>query len=217
LQAELERRGVPSIAIDLPGHGASTLPLTDLHGDAQHVADVLDALDRPTLLVGHSYGGAVVTEAAVRSSQVRGLVYLAAFALDDGEAVRDLSRAVPRDTLLRSASVPRDDGTSVLDPVAAVPAVYGRCAPEVAAAAIARLGPQRHDTFAQPTTGNPRPRVPSTYVLCTGDDAIHPDVQRHMAVRCDRTVEIDTDHCPMLSAVAATADVVEADYRSVVR
>lgn len=212
LQAELDRRGIPSIAIDLPGHGASTLPLGDLHGDAQHVADVLAVLDRPALLVGHSYGGAVVTEAAVRSDHVRGLVYLAAFALEAGEAVRDLSRAVPRDTLLRGASIPRDDGTSVLDPVAALPAIYGSCPPEVADAAIRRVGPQPHVTFAQAATGNPRPGIPSTYVLCLRDEAVHPDVQRHMATRCDRTVELDTDHCPMLSAVEATADVIAADY-----
>jgi pimeloyl-ACP methyl ester carboxylesterase len=218
LQAELDRRGVPSIAIDLPGHGASTLPLGDLHGDAQHVADVLDVLARPVLLVGHSYGGAVVTEAAVRSDHVRGLVYLAAFALEAGEAVRDLSRAVPRDTLLRGASIPRDDGTSVLDPVACAAGDLR----QLSAGGGRRRAPPGRTAAAtprspRPTTGNPRPGIPSTYVLCLRDEAVHPDVQRHMAARCDRTVELDTDHCPMLSAVPATADVIADDYARLTR
>lgn len=213
LQAELDRRAVPSLAVDLPGHGASTLPLGDMYGDAQHVVDVVDRLDRPVLLVGHSYGGAVVTEAAVRTDGVVAVTYLAAFALEEGEAVRDLSRAVPRESLLRGASVPGDGATTVLDPAAAVPALYGSCRAEIVSAALRRLGPQPNATFAQPATGNPRPAIPSTYVVCLRDQSVHPDVQRHMAARCDRTVEIDTDHCPMLSAVAATADVIEHDYR----
>jgi hypothetical protein len=100
----------------------------------------------------------------------------------------------------------------VLDPIPASVAIYGSCPPEVAEAALRRVGPQPNATFAQATTGNPRPGVPSTYVLCLRDDAVHPDVQRHMAARCDRTVELDTDHCPMLSAVEATADVIADDY-----
>ena len=74
LQAQLDERGIASMAIDLPGHGASLLPLGDLHGDAAHVADVVSALDRRVILVGHSYGGAVITEAAVASERVAHLV-----------------------------------------------------------------------------------------------------------------------------------------------
>src|SRR4051794_4678303 len=60
LQTELDRLGVPSYAIDLPGHGASTAPLEDLHGDADAVARLLEAIDDEVVLVGHSYGGAVI-------------------------------------------------------------------------------------------------------------------------------------------------------------
>src|SRR5690606_3684632 len=97
LQAELDRRGVPTYAVDLPGHGASLLPLGDLYGDAEHVAAVLAALAGrgPAILVGHSYAGAVVTEAAVRAPVPVGhLVYIGAFALDEGESVFDALKNV---------------------------------------------------------------------------------------------------------------------------
>ena len=85
LQSELDQHGIASLAIDLPGHGASTLPLSDMHGDAQHVADVASKIGRPVVLVGHSYGGGVIGEAAhiLRNSisaPVQHLVYLTAFA-----------------------------------------------------------------------------------------------------------------------------------------
>ena len=100
LQAELDRRGLPSYAVDLPGHGLSTLPLGDLHGDAGHVASVLAGFDDEVVLVGHSYGGAVVTHAAgsaqAVADRVSHLVYLTAFALDDGESVWTFARSRPR-------------------------------------------------------------------------------------------------------------------------
>ncbi|MEL6894442.1 MAG: alpha/beta fold hydrolase, partial [Actinomycetota bacterium] len=94
-QAELDRRGVPSLAIDLPGHGASTEPLGDLHGDAAALGPMLDAVAerRPdvttdgVVLVGHSYGGAVVSQAAAGRNDVAHVAYVAAFALQADESV----------------------------------------------------------------------------------------------------------------------------------
>ncbi|MEY3071547.1 MAG: hypothetical protein RL473_1654, partial [Actinomycetota bacterium] len=91
LQAELDRRGVPSLAIDLPGHGASTLPLSDMHGDAQHVVDTLAVLRsrgiENVVLAGHSYGGAVISQAASTDPSINHLVYIAAFAPEAGQSV----------------------------------------------------------------------------------------------------------------------------------
>jgi hypothetical protein len=216
LQAELDQRGIASLAIDLPGHGASTLPLGDLHGDAQHVADVVAALDRPVVLVGHSYGGAVISEAAVRVARasagpVRHLVYLTAFALDEGESIGSLLGSLPRVSVALSAAItPRDDGTSVLEPGAAAPALYGSCPPAVAAASVARLSPQPMITFGQSVTGAARNGMPSTYVVCTEDRAIAVEHQQAMATRCDTVVTLHTDHSPFVSMVGGTADAIEA-------
>jgi pimeloyl-ACP methyl ester carboxylesterase len=218
LQAELDRRGVPSFAVDLPGHGASTLPLTDLSGDAAHVADVVAATrarnGSDVVLAGHSYGGAVITEAAGHGDGVAHLVYLAAFALDAGESVLGFLGAQERhDVALALALRPRDDGSSVIDPDLAPAAFYGECPADTVPAALARLSPQPMSTFGQAITASPRASVASTYVVCRRDEAIHPEHQRVMAARCTHVVELDTDHSPFLSAVAATADVLEAVAR----
>lgn len=214
LQAELDARGIPSFAVDLPGHGVSTLPLGDLHGDAEHLADVIADLDRDVVLVGHSYGGAVITEAAARAGRVVHLVYLTAFALDDGESIMSLLGSLPRaEVRLGAAIVQRDDGTSVLDPDHAVAALYGACPPAAVQAALARLSPQPMASFVQPVTGSPRRHIASTYVCCTEDEAISIVHQREMALRCTHTVTLATDHSPFSSMPAATADIVETAVR----
>ncbi len=215
LQAALDRRGVPSYAIDLPGHGSSPSALGDLHADGQHVADTLARLPGPTVLVGHSYGGAVITEAASRHAAIEHLVYLTAFALDRDESINGLLRSLPRAAVALSAAIrPHDDGTTTLDPTLARAALYGQCEGPAVDAAIARLSPQSMVTFAQSVTGSPRDRVPSTYVRCLRDEAVHISHQDVMAARCNDVVTLDTDHAPYLSRVDDTADVLERIARS---
>src|SRR4051812_2321482 len=79
--AGLTAAGITARAVDLPGHGQDTGALTDLHGNAASVTAVLDAMEGPVVLVGHSLGGAVITEAGVHPKVVR-LVYIAAMVLD---------------------------------------------------------------------------------------------------------------------------------------
>ena len=219
LQAELDRRAIPSLAVDLPGHGASTLPLSDLYGDAQHVADVVAVQARPVVLVGHSYGGAVITEAAARiaaagNGPVQHLLYLCAFALDNGESIGALLGSLPRvPVALNAAMRPGEPGTSVLDPDTAIPALYNACPPEVARAAAARLSPQPSTTFAQPVAGSPRDTVASTYVVCADDRSIAPEHQQAMATRCGAVVTLPTDHSPFVSMVPETADIIATTLR----
>lgn len=213
LQSELDRRGVPSLAVDLPGHGASPLPLTDFYGDAEHVVGTLRTLSErgvhDPILVGHSYGGAVVTEAAHRFGRVSHLVYLAAFAPNEGESVIDVLRSLPRrDNALTTAVRPGNDGTSTIDPALAARAFYGSCDEATVTSAVARLSPQPDTTVAQPTLGDPRRAIASTYVVCERDEAVHPDHQRAMAERCRHVVTFDTDHSPFASMTGATADLL---------
>jgi pimeloyl-ACP methyl ester carboxylesterase len=206
LQDALDRRGVPSYAVDLPGHGASTLPLSDMHGDARHVAEVLAAIGRPAVVVGHSYGGAVITQAAALH-ETHHLVYLAAFALEAGESIASFNASGPRYEVRINHTVQRhEDGTSTLVLPDAIQALYGDCPPEAVSAAAARLGRQPLVTFAQAVDATPT--VPRTYVTCLRDEAIHPDQQRVMAQRCGREVVLDTDHSPFLSATDAVADLL---------
>lgn len=215
LQAELDRRGIASIAIDLPGHGASSAPLTGLHGDAAAVSASLDELhrrsDAPVVLVGHSYGGAVITHAAAGRNDIAELVYVAAFALDDGESVLGALGAMePRDIALSAAMVPSEDGTSTtLDPAVAAGALYNECPDAAIAAALARLSPQPMATMTEAVIGDPRSTISSTYVVCAKDRSVHPDHQATMASRCSARIDLDTDHSPFVSAVGELADALQ--------
>ena len=219
LQTELDRRGIASLAVDLPGHGSTGAPFTDLHGDAAAVIEVLEsqaALGRTApVLVGHSYGGAVITEVASRHPDVSHLVFLAAFALQKDESVMSaLTSMPPREVGLSAAMRPGPDGTTVLDPVSAVPALYGSCDAAVVEAAVKRLSPQPMATMMQAVTGSPLDTIASTYVVCTEDDAVHPDHQAIMAERCTHTVTMHTDHSPFASMTVETAEVLERIARS---
>lgn len=218
LQNELDRRGVPSYAVDLPGHGASTDPLGNFGDDVSAVRKVLHTLaDRGVsapILVGHSYGGAVISAASGDGTPVNSLVYLAAFALHAGESVLSAMSSFPKhDVALGAAIRMSDDGTSLLDATAARSALYGSCDDRSIDAAISRLSPQPMSTMAQAVTTSGLGTVPSLYVICSQDRAVHPVHQEIMAARCSRTVTLDTDHSPFLSMVSETADIIENEAR----
>jgi pimeloyl-ACP methyl ester carboxylesterase len=213
LQSRLDARAIPSLAVDLPGHGSSSAPATDLHGDVAHVVGVLDELGRrghgPVVLVGHSYGGAVISGAAAGRTDVAHLVYLAAFALHAAESVTSLIRAVEAaDPPLRAAVTAQPDGTTTLDPALVVPALYGCCDPAAVTAAIPRLTAQPVSTMTQSLEASALGTVPSTYVRCTLDGAVPIEQQDHMAPRCDHVVTLETDHSPFLSRPDETADLI---------
>ncbi|MDO8363345.1 MAG: alpha/beta fold hydrolase [Actinomycetota bacterium] len=216
LQNELDALGVPSYAIDLPGHGASAEPLCGLHGDAAHVAAVLRRLGAPAVLVGHSYGGAVVTQAAALHPEVAHLVYLAAFALADGESVNGLLRSLPRGRVaLGEAMQAQADGTITLNPALTAAAVYGEVPPATVEAALVRLSPQSQASFTDVVSGSPREAIASTYVRCLRDDSVHITHQDAMAARCGTTLTLDTGHSPFMSHPADTAALLAAVVRQV--
>jgi pimeloyl-ACP methyl ester carboxylesterase len=218
MQAELDKLGVPSYAVDLPGHGISDRPLGDLHGDAAYVAEVIERLGADVVLVGHSYGGAVITEAATLTEHVAHLVYLTAFVLDEGESLSSipmLDAVTPQPVVgLSKARRTLDDGTIVLDPTEAIPAFYGCCEPAVQQAASLRLSPQPKASFVQPVSGAAWKRLPSTYVRCTQDQTIALAHQDAMATRCGTVLTLDTDHSPFASMPAATAEILERVWRA---
>lgn len=221
LQAELDRRGVASLAVDLPGHGVSTHGPTGLHGHGAHLGAVLDRLAErdtgPVVLVGHSYGGAVISQAAAGRHDVGHLLYIAAFALEAGESVVGALGAMPRhDVGLSAAMVPTPDGTAtVLDHASAPGALYGDCTAEMIAAALPRLCPQTMSTMTEQIDGNPRSTIESTYVVCSRDRAVHPEHQALMAARCTHRLDLDSDHSPFLGAVHDIAGIVETASRAV--
>lgn len=218
LQQELDRRGVSSYAIDLPGHGASLQPLGDLATDSDAVRGLIQVLAErginDPVLVGHSYGGAVISQAAATGAPVSSLIYIAAFALHAGESVMSALGTFPRhDVALGAAIEFRDDGTSILNARLARGALYGACAEAFTDAAIARLTPQPMSSMAQVLTESALGRLPSTYIICSQDEAVHPSHQEIMAGRCTQAITLDTDHSPFISMVNETADIIEQHAR----
>jgi len=217
---ELEGRGHPVRVIDLPSRGN---PAGDLHGDAQAARELVEALGRPVVLVGHSYGGAVITEASSGTAGIKHLVYLTAVVPDAGETVLDAGNAARAEAGGTPAGeqVPttgnaasdvmelHEDGTMSCRPDRAVDLFYHDCDPAVAARAVAALVSQPLMTFSQAPNGVGWREHHSTYVVCTDDHILDEAGQRNFARRCNDVVVLPTSHSPFFSDPAGVADVVE--------
>jgi pimeloyl-ACP methyl ester carboxylesterase len=181
------------------------LPLTGLHDDAAAVTAVLDSLPGPVLLVGHSYGGAVIGEAGAHDAVAR-LVYLAALIPDVGQSAAASMWSDAADPIdaaghptAASALATDDAGRFSIPAEAAAAMFYNECDPEVAAKAAAQLRPQSLTSLQEVPTAFAWQTKPSTYVICTNDLTVAPDRQRGFAARCTDSVAWASDHSPFLS------------------
>jgi pimeloyl-ACP methyl ester carboxylesterase len=193
-----------AVAIDLPSNHVDGAGLTD---DVAAVRAVLDGME-DVVLCGHSYGGAVITEAGAHDN-VSHLVYLCAFVLDVGETVMENAAPPTPPTALTAAIRPDGDWVGI-DPDGARTAFYGDCDETP----VERLVPHGLAAFTTPVAVAAWKVKPSTYVLCTKDEAVHPDLQRWLATRCTGTVELDASHSPMLSVPGRVAEVLVAAGRA---
>lgn len=215
---ELERRGHEARTIDLPSRAN---PAGDLHGDAQAVRELVESVDRPVVLVGHSYGGAVITDASAGSAGVKHLVYLTAVVPDVDDSVMEAPARAAEEAGDESAGQPapaddaaadvmelHDDGTMSCRAERAVDLFYHDCDPAVAARAVAALVAQPVMTFSQAPKGAGWKEHPSTYVVCTDDHILDEPSQRNFARRCGDVVVLETSHSPFFSDPAGVADVI---------
>jgi pimeloyl-ACP methyl ester carboxylesterase len=198
--ARLRADGAPVVAVDLPSVASGG----DMYDDARFVRDAIAAVGGETVVVGHSYGGVVITEAAAGAEGVRHLVYLTAFMLDEGESLATITGSTPPDWQIADP----DGGT--LSVAGAQEVFYNTCPPEVADAAAARLRPHTIAAFVQPVTSVAWRDVPATYVICDRDNAIPVPAQEAMAARAGTTQRLDSDHSPFLTDPGALADLLRA-------
>lgn len=210
----LGERGIAALAPDLPGHGADRGPLGDLHGDADAVRTLLDQLDGPVVLVGHSYGGVVVTEAGEHPA-VAQVVYLAAYAADETESTGNAgAREAEFEGVDLSgrpsvgAALTVADGLASIDPAAAAEILYAGIGPELTAQGVSLLEPQRTKSLLQSPAAVAWRSRPSTYLVCAEDRAIAPELQRIMARRTGRTLTAATGHFPMLTLPELVIDLL---------
>lgn len=205
----LEAAGVPVRAIVNPLRGVSA--------DAAYVASAMDQTPGPVLAVGHSYGGAVITNAAVSAKNVVGLVYVAAFAPDEGEtlqAIEGESRDSVLTTALRQTSYPTGRGAETAMELSIDPEQFREVfASDLSAKQADVLGasqrPVAAAAFGEPSGPAAWKELPSWAVVATGDRAAGSDVVRSMAQRANADiVEVDGSHVVMISQPDAVTDVI---------
>jgi len=211
----LEASGHRALAAELTGMGADRTPLGELDfaAWANSVAGVIEAAGEPVVLVGHSRGGVVISQAAeLVPERIALCIYLTAILVRDGESAMDSSGLVPADTLRERNYELTDDGLAfkVLPELALS---YGNSPPELVERALARMTPEPVFALTTPLqlTAERYGTVPRAYVECLRDETVTPPLQKAMQVRvpCQHVRAIDTDHCPAYSAPELVAAVLD--------
>jgi pimeloyl-ACP methyl ester carboxylesterase len=214
----LQRQGYPVLA---PAN-----PLRGVDSDAAYLASVLATISGPIVLVGHSYGGFVITNAATGNPNVKALVYVAAFAPDAGDTVGGLQTQFPGSKLSEAAldirPYPLADGTTSHEGYVKAALFRDIFAGDLPASTTrvmaATQRPADVHTLGQPS-GPPAWRtIPSWTLVARNDSLIPAAAQRFMAEGAGaRTVEVNASHVAMMSMPAATAELIGEAATTTVR
>ncbi|WP_434316474.1 alpha/beta fold hydrolase [Leifsonia sp. P73] len=210
LIGDLEASGYPVVA---PPN-----PLRSLLTDADSVARVVGAIDGPVVLVGHSYGGAVITQASAGMSNVKALVYLAAFGLDVGESCVSAQEPFPAPLLAtENQPTPYDAVGSPGGPEVYVKkerfreVFCGDSSEEVAAVMYATQRPLAVASLTQNATAAGWKDIPSWFVVSDHDNSISPKAEEFYAERMKATTShIDGSHTAFIPRHAEIAEVIRA-------
>jgi pimeloyl-ACP methyl ester carboxylesterase len=216
------------VIVELQSAGISVLappnPLRSLDGDAAYIAERVRQIDGSVLLVGHSYGGAVITVAGAAGPNVVGLVYVAAFIPDEGESLAEIGAPFPQSRLaevVRQNTFPLDGGSETAVELSIAPEQYPAfflpgSPPEAAAAAAVSQRPLAASAlFVDKASAAAWRTLPSWAIIPTGDESIHPDAQRFMAERAGaQTIEVPGPHTVMVSEPARVADRIRGAMRA---
>ena len=198
---ELDRRGYDAL------HAVEN-PLTSVADDATRTQTMVRQLDGPVLLVGHSYGGAVITEAGGLENVV-GLVYVAAFAPDAGESLGQITEQMPPAAAANIA--PDSDGyVWIAQDKFRESFCQDLPADEALVMAVTQKAPVG-STFGNSISDPAWKKKPCWYQVSAADRMIHPDNERKMAERMGprKTIELDASHASLASQPVAIVDLIE--------
>lgn len=211
-----------SVIAKLLDHGvdvtAAANPLRGVAIDAAYLASRAHAIDGPVLLVGHSYGGAVISQAGSQADNIVGLVFVAAYAPDVGECLLDVTARFP-ETPLGPALHPvvinsgnAEPGVEVHLTTASYRRVFAADLPEgVTSVAAVAQRPVAAGAFREPAAAAAWKRLPCWFVVASADRVIHPEAQRFMARRTGAdTIELDASHAVALSRPTEVAGHIRA-------
>ncbi len=186
--------------IDLPSVAEKGASRYGMHDDAAHVRRQIERIDRPVVVVAHSYGGMPVTEGAAHLPNVLHIVYLAAFQPDVGESPFELSDGT-------QAPWWNIEGDTVV-PATPRETFYFDLPFEEAEWAIARLKPQSTIAATETVSAAAWRTISSTYVVCEQDRAMPPMLQEQMAQRATSVRRLNTGHSPFLSRPDDVAQLI---------
>jgi pimeloyl-ACP methyl ester carboxylesterase len=185
-------------------------PTTSLDDDVAGVKRAMRELGgTPTVLVGHSYGGTIISAAAAGERQVIGLVFVAALVPEKGESVNDILRGSPQTDAFNALQTD-DEGWSILERES-FPAVFAADLPfeqaQIMAFSQKRLGPACFDT---PLAVEPAWKsIKSWYLICEHDQTVHPDVQQAFATKIGaQAINVSSSHAAPLTQPQAIADAI---------
>lgn len=194
---------------------AAANPLRGLASDAAALSDLVRTVDGPVVLVGHSYGGAVISNVDASAGEIVGLVYVAAFAPEPGESGLTLSQRFPGSTLGEALRpVPRSDGTT--DLFITLDRFHAQFAADVPAPVAARMAatqrPVTQEALGEPSGARPLWREPPSWFLIGEEDRNIPAALQHFEAEragARRTVEIPSaSHALSVSQPDATARLI---------
>ncbi|MFJ2478245.1 alpha/beta fold hydrolase [Streptomyces sp. NPDC087659] len=206
-------------------------PLRGLSGDASYIANFLKTVPGPIVLVGHSYGGAVITNAATGNSNVKALVYVAAFAPDTDETVAKLTAkfpgthltddpTAPVPTALNPVPLPQADGTYGVD-LYLKPEKFrdvflsDRLSTQTAAVMAATQRPATAVALNEPSQSAAWKTIPSFFLVANKDRALPPAAERYMAERAKgRTVAVNEPHAVHITNPGAVVSLINDAVRA---
>src|SRR5580704_10536874 len=181
-------------------------PETAYADDIKYTKAAIDAMGGPVVLVGHSYGGSIITEAG-NDPKVSALVYIAAFALDEGDSCASIEQALPQAS---KAFKPDGNGNWWIEPEHFAADFAADVPPAVSHFMAQSQVPISTDSFTHKVTAPAWKTKPTWYMVATEDRSINPDQERMMAKRAHaKTVEVNASHVAYMSHPNETAKLIE--------